>query len=30
MFTSKVDLFKEEWLDVIFDQKNKSYVCRMH
>jgi len=25
MFGSKVDLFKEEWLDVIFDQKNKSY-----
>ncbi|MEJ5962620.1 energy transducer TonB [Pedobacter immunditicola] len=25
MFSSKIDLFREEWLDLIFDQKNKSY-----
>ena len=25
MFSSKIDLFREEWLDVIFNQKNKSY-----
>jgi protein TonB len=25
MFGSKIDLFRGEWLDVIFDQKNKHY-----
>ena len=25
MFGSKIDLFREEWLDVIFNQKNKHY-----
>ena len=25
MFSSKINLFREEWLDLIFDQKNKSY-----
>jgi protein TonB len=25
MFSSKINLHREEWLDVIFDQKNKSY-----
>ncbi len=25
MFGSKINLHREEWLDVIFDQKNKSY-----
>lgn len=25
MLGSKIDLFREEWLDVIFNQKNKSY-----
>ena len=25
MLDSKIDLFKKEWLDVVFDQKNKSY-----
>lgn len=25
MFGSKIDLFRKEWLDVVFDQKNKSY-----
>ena len=25
MFGSKIDLFREEWLEVIFDRKNKSY-----
>jgi protein TonB len=25
MFSSKIDLFREEWLEVIFNQKNKSY-----
>jgi protein TonB len=25
MFSSKINLFREEWVDLIFDQKNKSY-----
>lgn len=25
MFGSKIDLFNKEWLDVVFDKKNKSY-----
>lgn len=25
MFNPKINLFREEWLDLIFDQKNKSY-----
>lgn len=25
MLGSKIDLFGNEWIDVVFDQKNKSY-----